>query len=1312
MIPLSFAQRRLWFLNRLEGPNATYNVAGALRLLGSLDSQAMAAALNDVIGRHEALRTVFPDIDGEPYQQILAGQAGGLDLELAGCDPAGLPAALRQAAHHVFDLAAATPPIRVTLFVLGPDEHVLMIVVHHIAADGWSMGPLLGDLGRAYQARTQGRAPDWEPLPVQYVDYTYWQAELLGEADDPGSVLAGQLAFWAKELAGAPECLPLPTDRPRPPFASYRGDAVPLTLDRELHASLIGLAQANGATLFMVLHAALALLLSRWGAGPDIPVGSPLAGRTDAALDDLVGFFVNTVVLRTDVSGDPSFTELLGRVRETALAVLENQDVPFDRVVEHLNPERSPAWNPLFQVMLTLQNTSLAADLLPGLATELVGVRTSTAKVDLAFMLIENLGPDGRPGGLNGDVAYALDLFDRGSAEALAAGLVRVLEAVVAAPDVAVGRVEVLAAGERRAVLELGRGRPSVAGAELVPGLFAARAAAEPELTALVCGAVRLSFGELSGRVNRLARWLIGAGAGPGDPVAVVLPRSADSVVALLAVLAAGAMYVPVDLSYPAERVRFMLADVAPVVVITAGELAAGLPVAGARVLALDSPGAGAELAGLAGGPVGAGERRGALAAGDAAYMIYTSGSTGRPKGVVVTHEGLANLFVFVGEELFGPAARRAGRRLRAGLVAALAFDACWNMVLGLLAGHELHVLDDEVRRDARGLVGYVREHEVDVVEVTPSYAEQLLEEGLLDGPTRPSVMTVSGEAVGAGLWDRLARAGDVTVCNGYGPTECTVYTTTALVAGDRPVIGRPVRGAQLYVLDEWLRPVPAGVPGLLYVAGAQVGRGYWRRAGLTAERFVADPLGPGGGRMYRTGDVVRYTREGVLEFLGRADDQVKIRGFRIEPGEVAAVLAECPGVGQAAVVARDGGLVAYLVPGDGGPAGPEDLRRQAQARLPDYMIPSAFVTLDALPLTPNGKLDRNALPDPGFTPSGRSARTAREEALCCLFAEVLGLDSVGADDNFFALGGHSLLATRLAGRIRAALGTDLSVRMFLQAPTVTGVIESLAGDRAAHARIDPVLPIRPSGDQPPLFCLHPVSGVAWCYSGLQRHLPAGLPIYGLQLDTSDSAAWPRNRDELTASYLARLREVQATGPYRLLGWSLGGNIAHAMASRLEREGEHVELLALLDSYPVDHQLRDSDPASVLDLIETAILVTMAQDLGLSIESGGDPGTRTRLRLAVAQGFGLPEQTLADLPKAAANLIRIVQGSEPAVFTGDVVFVKAEGSRPEVPGGSEQWRPYVGGTIYDHSVDCGHFEVMKPGPSAEIASLLSARIGA
>jgi amino acid adenylation domain-containing protein len=598
----------------------------------------------------------------------------------------------------------------------------------------------------------------------------------------------------------------------------------------------------------------------------------------------------------------------------------------------------------------------------------------------------------------------------------------------------------------------------------------------------VVCGGTRSSFGELAGRVFRLARWLIAAGAGAGDPVAVLVPRSADSVAAMLGVLAAGAMYVPVDASYPAERVRSMLADAAPRVVITTTALA-GLA-GGGPLLVLDSPQAQAELAGLPAGPVDPGKRR-AVQARDPAYMIYTSGSTGQPKGVVVTHQSIASFVAYAHREVIEPAARAAGRQLRAGLVAGLCFDASWDMVAWLLAGHELHVLDDDTRRDARAVVRYAREHEIDAFETTSSYAELLIEEGLLAGPSRPSVVIVGSEAVGPGLWGQLGRADGVAGWNTYGPTECTVECVFCPVSGERPVIGRAVPGARAYVLDEWLRPVPPAVPGALYVAGVVVASGYWGQAGLTAERFVADPFGPAGDRMYRTGDLVRWVlpagREArpapapVLEFLGRADDQVKIRGFRVEPGEVAAVLAENPQVAQATVIARQDRLVAYLVPAgstaapdqgapdqgapDQGALDLDELRRHAAAKLPDYMIPSAFVTLDALPLTPNGKLDQAALPDPDVSrvPAGRPPRNDQEAVLCGLYAELLGREPIGIDDDFFALGGHSLLVTKLVNRVRTELGAELSVRMVFQAPTVADLCAQLATARPARRSLRPM---------------------------------------------------------------------------------------------------------------------------------------------------------------------------------------------------------------------------------------------------------------
>ncbi|WP_436498518.1 amino acid adenylation domain-containing protein [Actinokineospora sp. HUAS TT18] len=1284
-VPLSFAQQRLWFLNRLEGPSATYNIPGALRLRGPVDRAALEAALGDVVVRHEALRTVFTDVAGEPCQVVLTDHRP--ELAVVECAEAEVAELVRAAAGHVFDLAA--PPLRVTLFATAPGEHVLLVVVHHIAADGWSIGPLLRDLGTAYQARTAGHAPGWAPLPVQYVDYTLWQRRLLGDAADPESLLSEQLAFWGANLAGVPECLALPTDRPRPAVSSYRGGNVSAAIDGDLHAKITDLARSNGVTVFMVLHAALAALLTRLGAGGDVPIGTPIAGRTDESLDELVGFFVNTLVLRTDTTGDPTFAELLDRVRETDLAAFAHQDVPFERVVEHLNPPRSLSYNPLFQVMLVLQNTPGAAGILPGVEITPEPVGAATAKVDLTFALAETFGADGGPAGIRCDVQFAVDLFDRATVEDLAGRLVRVLTAVTADPAATVSRVDILDAAERRRVLT--EWNPTFAqepGLETLPGLFGQRAAAMPDAVAVSCGTESMTYAELAASANGVARELIAAGVGPEDRVALLLPRSIGQVVALLGVVTAGAAYVPVDPTYPADRVRYVLDDARPALLITDQPDA---PWSG-PVVTLGSIAADPR-------PVTDADRRSPLRREHPAYVIYTSGSTGRPKGAVITHRNVVRLFEAT-EPWFGFGADDVWTMFHS-----YAFDfSVWEMWGALLYGGRLVVVPFDVSRSPSEFFRLLADERVTMLSQTPSAFYQLIE---ADTGAELSLRHVvfGGEALEPGLladWYRRRPAAPELV-NMYGITETTVHVSclplTSATGGERTgsPIGRPIPDLRTYVLDARLQPVPPGVVGELYVAGEGLARGYLGRPTLTAERFVACPFGVGE-RMYRTGDAARWTRDGELVYVGRVDQQVKIRGFRIELGEIEAAVATHWSVGQVAVVARedtpgDQRLVAYVVP-EADPA----LRAHVADLLPDYMVPSAFVGLDQLPLTTNGKLDRRALPTPERASTGRPPSTGREEILCGLFGEVLGLDSVGVDDNFFALGGHSLLAARLVGRVQESLGVDLSVRALFQAPTVLGLAEAISS--GTPARIDPVVPIRPHGDQRPLFCIHPVSGVAWCYSVLQRHVPDNLPLHGLQIDLDDR---PLDLDDLTAGYARRIREIQPEGPYRLLGWSLGGNIAHAVAARLQREGAKVELLALLDSFPPDGQ---STLPGWGDQIERALLTTMAQDLGLAVDDDTD-----RLRSAVAAGFGLPEDTLTRLADASANLVKVLVGAPTDVVDGDVLYVTAEQSARTRGGGADRWRDFATGRIDDHGVDCGHFDMMKPAPIARVGQLVTTWLG-
>ncbi|MDT0464469.1 non-ribosomal peptide synthetase [Streptomyces gibsoniae] len=1035
-MPLSFAQQRLWFLGQLEGAGTTYNVPVALRIGGELDVPALAAAVQDVVARQESLRTLYPAVDGKPRQHILDAEALDPLLTVVGTTEDELATSVAEAASYVFDLAVDLP-LRTTLFTTGPDAYVLVVVFHHIASDGWSMEPWWRDLSRAYEARRAGRPPRWTPLPVGYSDYVLWQRDLLGDADDADSMLHRQLHYWSAQLAGLPEELALPADRPRPAVAGHRGGVSGLNVPPELHTRLLKLAAEEGVTLFMLFQAALAVLLSRHGAGDDIPIGSPIAGRTDEALDDLVGFFVNTLVLRTDVSGDPAFTELLGRVRETGLAAFEHQDAPFEQLVEQIAPARSLARHPLFQVMLTLQNIEDAPPTLPGLSVEPYATGAPAAQFDLNLEFAERVGPDGRPAGMDGRILFAADLFDQSTADSLGARLLRLLTAVADDPRVRVGQVDLLSESDRTRLRNFSHGPAAPLPSVSVHELFEAQADRTPHAPAVVSSTGTLTYAELDARANRLAHALIEAGVGPERPVVMLQERSAAVVVAFLAILKAGGYYVPLPAGFPLARMQWVVAGTGtpvlltdrasldhplvtacevPLIVADDEEVRATLPEERPRV------------------PVHPDQLM---------YVMYTSGSTGTPKGVGISHRSVA---AFAADRQWRPEDRDAVL-----MHLPHAFDgSTYELWLPLLSGGRVEVTPagmSEVEAMA-ALAGRVSS------AVFAAALFNALAEGAADSMGQLRLAWSGGDVISPlGVRRLLATGPDIVVGNAYGATETTVISTWyPMRPGDAiPAtvpVGAPMENTQVYVLDGELREVPVGVPGEIYVAGAGLARGYLGRPELTAERFVA---GPAGTRMYRTGDMGRWRGDGNLEFLGRVDDQVKIRGFRVEPAEVTAVLLGQPGVGQAAVVLREVGaepsLVAYVVPVDAArePA-PESLRAALADALPDYMVPAVVVVLDRLPLTRNGKLDRDALPAPGdlTVTGGREPRNPREAALCELFVQLLGVPRVSIDDNFFVLGGHSLLATRLVSRIRTEIGAECSLRAVFDSPTVAALADRL----------------------------------------------------------------------------------------------------------------------------------------------------------------------------------------------------------------------------------------------------------------------------
>ncbi|GAA1487632.1 non-ribosomal peptide synthetase [Brachybacterium sacelli] len=1306
-LPLSPDQARLWFLHQMDPDSAEYTVVLEADLEGDLDIDALGAAIEDLVSRHEILRTTFPEVDGRPVQRIQDPPSGILHQ-----GPVDVSAG--------FPLATGIP-LRAGLVETGESRWRLTLAVHHIATDGASLGPLVRDLATAYGARTAGMRSARRPLDVQFADHARHQQALHGERRDHDP----HLEAWTERLRDAPAELNLPVDGRRAEATTRPARTLRFTLPETVTRPLLATGAASGASGFHTWFAALAGYLQRIGAGNDLVIGTPSAGRTDPDLADLIGFFVTTLPIRLHIDGEQPFRDAVGRAREAVLHAMEHDGVPFERIVEAVAPARQLGRHPLFQTMLSVEETGSSALELPGVAvTRVEPDSTGTAKVDLSLTL--------RPrdeGGADGVLEYDANLFSQEAARGFVDRWVGFLEGIAEDP----GRsLQEIPAGPASTPLEPWQ---ATTGPQGVLEALAASAVDRPRSTALVGDDGSLTAGELAAQVDALAGGLRAAGALAGDRIALAVRRGTESVAGMLAIWRAGAVAVPVDITLPGPRMVATLRTAQPSWVLRTGDAAeeGAVTAAGEAGIPADRILRCADL------PVGTAPAD-LPADSDAAYVIFTSGSTGMPKGVQVPHRALTQLLRSHRSTLLPDPDRR---RLRLAHTTGVGFDASLDPVLWLVAGHEVHVIGDEVRRDPEALVAALTQHRIDAWETTPGYLDALRgQTGLADlldarDPENPFVLLLGGEPVEPALWSWVHERRSVQGWNLYGPTEAGVDTLVAAIDGNpSPVLGAPTCGTVARVLDAHLRPVPVGSVGELWLAGDQLADGYLGTGATTAARFVADPFALDGSRMYRTGDLVavRDAAAGLrprVVALGRSDDQVKIRGHRIEPGEVAAVLEDRPEVAQAVVrpvpSPRGTVLAAWAVPAeDADGAGLPDLLEQVAAtRLPEYMRPAAITLVGAIPLTTNGKVDVQALPGPTFGGGGgRVPREGAEAAVAAAFAEVLGVQDVRADDSFFALGGHSFVARPAVAAIGEALGRDVPVHTLFRAPTVAQLaIEADGapprsaddvgrGDRPAASDLDeslsPLLPLRPEGQGDPLFAVHPASGLAWSFSGLLPHLRMPRPVVGLQMPglTTDEPPHGAEQtlDELLDHYLEAMRTVQPHGPYHLLGYSLGGRIAHHLAARLQADGEEVALLAVLDSYPHHGgslQGVEDEQARWRGLLE-------AQDVPVP-EGDLDAATAVSALRAAGNALGqLPVSTAERMASRFTRLGALLDAAGTPVVEGDLAVLEATRDVPRGRPGPEAWSPHVTGEVAVRRIDAPHTELLEEPAAQSVAAALDA----
>ncbi|TCP59051.1 amino acid adenylation domain-containing protein [Tumebacillus sp. BK434] len=1268
---LSFAQARLWFLDRLQPGNPVYNVPSIIKMRGQLRLDVLTRSLNEILSRHEALRTTFRSEGGVPYQAI--AEELKLTIPVLDIGEADWRPVARTEAARPFDLEKG-PLLRATLLRVAEEEHILLLTLHHIVADGWSLGVLLQEMTALYDAFYHGKHSPLPELPIQYADYAKWQGE-------QGDLLQRQLSYWKQQLGDNPPALQLATDHPRPVKQSMRGAQKKLPLPDELPARLKELCEQEGVTLFMLLLAAYHVLLHRYTAQEDISIGTPIAGRSRGEMEGLIGLFINSLSLRVQVAGERTFREVLQQVRQVSLDAFANQDVPFEKVVEELQVERSLSQTPLFQAFFRHLPELYTEMHLPELTWLPVPVEVETSMFDLSLTVGDTNGS------LSCTLDYSPDLFDGQTIERMLAHYRELLASVVSSPEQPVSALNHIPPVERRTLDLLGKGSEAVwQEGLLVHQIFEAQAASTPDAPAILMGDDSITYAELNERANLLAYRLQAQGIRPGDLVGIRLERSPELIISILGALKAGAGYVPIDPTHPQERQEYILQDAKLSALITESNSMAS----SSETIMLNP------IASIASQPNADKFENPVVRPDHPIYVLYTSGTTGQPKGVVMPHRAIANLICWQLQD----ARFAAGQRTLQ--YATVTFDVSVQEIFSTLcSGGTLVLIGEDVRRDPMRMISYLSGQRVERLFLPYVAFQQLAEtaEAMPDAQLHLTEIFTAGDQLQltAPIRSLLQRLPGCTLYNHYGPTESHVVTSYRLpdtAADTLPPIGRPIAGAGVRILDANGRLAPLGVPGELCLGGVCLAEGYLNRHDLTAERFVLHE----GQRFYKTGDRARWRPDGNLDYLGRLDHQVKIRGYRIEPGEIESMLRQHPNVLEAAVIPHeltpgDKRLVAYYVKRSEPAPTAGELRAHLQSRLPEYMIPSLFLPLDAMPLNANRKLDRRALPSPaGIRLEAEQTRVAPrsdlERELVQIWEQLLGVTGIGVTDNFFSLGGHSLLAVRLMTQIAARFRQSLPLATLFEGGTVEHLADLLRQERAK--RWSPLVGIQPHGTRTPFFCIHAVGGTVFSYSALAQTLGPDQPFYGLQACGLEPEEEPLTSiEEQAAAYLAAIRSVQPQGPYRIGAWSLGGTIAYELAHQLTRQGERVELLALFDSLaPVAEYQMQADSLTLLALFARDLL------------GGRDPEVPSEAIESEEQALQFLQRQLP-FPIELDNLRRLwsvfkanIQAYtkyQPVPYSGDLLLFRSNAAGDP----SHGWQQLVTGELQIQHIAADHYGLLQ-----------------